>query len=373
MGNQFPGWTFAGGGQLSGTLTVNSYAAAATASQGGASISIAYSPGPNDPPLASLHWIQVIWTNEPLGGATSPYVDPVPNDDNLPFYWTLSEDGSMKNGSTGAYSFSDAPSRGYPPPPDAGVSSVSWGADLYLCSWDGQTTVTIYDGVNWGWYIEQYPMTCMRSHGHPVQEEHTTQLSSMYPFILVGWPRRRRAGRSSIGRFHGPITAVLIIVFVLALPQLAHAQKSSKGGGSQIASLALKLEKATYRQKDTEPIKAQLTFRNRLFDESITIWSSGFWTNHRLIVKDERGKESLELTDLGKKYMGMFSPKGGPRDKNAPIVVPPGESHIERVPGDLKQLYKFKPGKYTLQVLYEDTRPPTPLRVFSNRVEFTIE
>lgn len=371
MRSQFPGWTFTGGGQLNSTLTVNSYGASATSSMGGGSLSLTYAPAASDPSLASLHWIQMVSTNAPLGGATSPYVDPAPNDDTLPFFWTLVEDSTKKNGTAVTYTFSDGATRPYPTPPK---NSVSWSGDLYLCSWDGNKGVTIYDEVSWGWYIEQYPTPCLRSGGQPVFDESTVQLSGLYPFLVVGGlrRRRRRASRRWLGAFPGAILAVLVIAFVLPSPLLADVRKLSKGGGSQIARLTLKLDKATQKEKEPKPIKLELKYTNRLLDDPITIWRSGFWPNHKVLVESEENDAEVPLTDMGKQYMKAFSPNGG-RDKNVPRVIPAGESYIEPTPVDLGLLYKLKPGKYRVQVLYEDDQPPTPFHLRSNQVAFTIE
>jgi hypothetical protein len=40
---------------------------------------------------SSLRWVQTINTTHPLGGCTSPYNDPCPPDDSLPYYWTDAE------------------------------------------------------------------------------------------------------------------------------------------------------------------------------------------------------------------------------------------------------------------------------------------
>ena len=38
--------------------------------------------------FSNLNWIQTIRTNRPNGNASSPYNDPQPSDDELPFYYT---------------------------------------------------------------------------------------------------------------------------------------------------------------------------------------------------------------------------------------------------------------------------------------------
>jgi len=117
-----------------------------------------YVPGAALPPPGTLQWIQFINTNDPVptAPANAPYVDPQPNDDTLPFYWTEAE-RLLNTGLGGgvALRFTDKPSR---PLVD---SPVNWRADLYLVSWNGvqvvggamAPTVTIYDGIRWGFDI----------------------------------------------------------------------------------------------------------------------------------------------------------------------------------------------------------------------------
>jgi hypothetical protein len=170
----------------------------------------------------------------------------------------------------------------------------------------------------------------------------------------------------------GPLAALLICLIAVAFPVWAQTQKNFKGGGSRVCRLALKLNRTTFKEKGKTPINAELKFTNRLLDEPITIWRSGFFLNHKVLIQDEKDQADAPLTALGEKYLKMFTP-GGPRDGNVPLEIQPGESHIEKVPVDLRVLYKLKPGEYRVKVLYEETQPPTPLRVYSNQVTFTIE
>lgn len=113
----------------------------------------------------------MVSTNHPPDGATSPYIDPYTNDDpngeELPFYHTRKEasEGNAKSSAAGTYHFDDQSQRVYPtPPPMPGSHSTYkfWTGELLLASWDGTVsptghgTVTVYDGVKWGWYIQQY-------------------------------------------------------------------------------------------------------------------------------------------------------------------------------------------------------------------------
>ncbi len=163
LGAQFPTWKFIYlNNGLNGTLTINSYAPEVLGDDfGGAEISATYAPGAGDPVLADLHFIQLVTTNLPLGGGgVNGYIDPLPNDDTLPFYWTTAEDGTSK--ANGSYTFADFSKR----LPPSGSASTTWSSELLLASWTdpggadwidqappaGQT-VFVYDGVNWGWTL----------------------------------------------------------------------------------------------------------------------------------------------------------------------------------------------------------------------------
>jgi hypothetical protein len=88
---------------------------------------------------------QVIETNDPLHGATSPYVDPHPNDDTKPFYWTDAEQSKYPT------TFRDAPSRTAP----MGTTPTWWQATLGLNGInEGTKTVTGYDYLTYGFTLD---------------------------------------------------------------------------------------------------------------------------------------------------------------------------------------------------------------------------
>ena len=159
-----------------GTLTIDRYFAWCQNSSGGAGLVARYDDGDRIKdwvlpwPFSinpSYRWIQEINTNKPLGGTTSPYIDPRPNDDKgipLPYYWTDPEViNKYTNGNNvfGDYDlqFRDFPSRRC-------TQFVTWRADLFLVSenyftdpqGDPLHTITIYDGVAWGFNLmPSYP------------------------------------------------------------------------------------------------------------------------------------------------------------------------------------------------------------------------
>jgi hypothetical protein len=88
----------------------------------------------------SFKFTQTIDTNVPKGGTTSPYVDPRPNDDSKPFYYTDAEQASYPS------TFYDSPSR---PTPASGTTT--WEATLALNGVDESTkTVTAFDAMSYG-------------------------------------------------------------------------------------------------------------------------------------------------------------------------------------------------------------------------------
>ncbi|NEQ36731.1 MAG: hypothetical protein F6K40_10760 [Okeania sp. SIO3I5] len=102
-------------------------------------------------PIGTPNFVQFIDTNRPLGGATPPYLDPVPNDDNLPFYYTEGERPRFELGNN--LTFVDFSRRttdalfGTSP----ALNSITWEADLFYVQWDGGTEITVEGGINWGW------------------------------------------------------------------------------------------------------------------------------------------------------------------------------------------------------------------------------
>lgn len=116
-------------------------------------------------------------------------------------------------------------------------------------------------------------------------------------------------------------------------------------------------------------ISLTLSIKNRS-KEPVTIWLSGFWPNHRVVVTDARGKEP-PLTKDGKVRRDVFAPSGA-RDKNSPQVLAAGESHREMSNLDLTTLYELRPGRYRVRATYHDTSPPAPMRVVSNAVAFEV-
>jgi hypothetical protein len=160
----FAGWTFDYTfTSLSGTLYVDSYKAGYKAAHhGGGEINLRYKKGTEDP--TNLRWVQLITTTNPLNGATSPYIDPYPNDgsDGAPFYYHSGEiadhtNGSKDHGFGTNYDlhFYDYSSRIHPLP--VPFSPISWTAQLYLVEWDGNKKVTFHNGIEWGWEMTPTP------------------------------------------------------------------------------------------------------------------------------------------------------------------------------------------------------------------------
>jgi len=90
-----------------------------------------------------FNWIQVIDTNAPLDGRSSPYVGVDPSSNGAPFYWTDQELETYIGNST--LDFIDYPVRG--PRKD---QDVKWRAMLIPTKWDGGRSVELfYQGAIW--------------------------------------------------------------------------------------------------------------------------------------------------------------------------------------------------------------------------------
>ncbi len=158
---EFPDWTFnAASSDLAGTFTIQNYYACGLGTldcgteQGvpdniiGSFVDVTYNPAAGDPTAAAneLHWIQRLFTNHALGagGGHGVNEDKVDNDSspaecaNVPYY-----DCGFFAGETFLV---DRPSRSG----DSANDHV-WGAEVYLVEQTAPRTVTIYNGIKWGW------------------------------------------------------------------------------------------------------------------------------------------------------------------------------------------------------------------------------
>jgi len=113
-----------------------------------------------------FRWTQVIDTNAPLGGASSPYVDPHPNDDTKPFYWTDAEEASSP------CHFKDTPSR---TPPASGA--IYWQATLGLNGVNDATkTVKGFAYLTYGFTIDNASKVTTRPPDLTGGADHRSQL-----------------------------------------------------------------------------------------------------------------------------------------------------------------------------------------------------
>jgi len=117
------------------------------------------------------------------------------------------------------------------------------------------------------------------------------------------------------------------------------------------------------------PILLSCALRNRS-NETVVVWLSGFWTNHQVVVKNDK-HEKQPLTAAGKQYAAAFS-QGGSRIKNIPYELGPGETYSYNISLDLHDLYILRSGRYTVEVVYEDLQAPDPVSLRSPRLSFEI-
>ncbi len=97
-----------------------------------------------------FRWVQTVTTNDPsdtpvgapLLATPLTYVDPRPNDDSKPFYWTDAEETAQPG------HFSDGPGR-----PAHPTGTIVWDAVLSIAGVDG-TDVKRFDSVTYGFSID---------------------------------------------------------------------------------------------------------------------------------------------------------------------------------------------------------------------------
>lgn len=92
-----------------GELDILQYNSYYNGDKNGVDISLGYIDGYEG--FTDFNYVQTIRTNKPLGGANSPYNDPQPGDDDLPFYWTNAELQNFTNKDGYDVKFYDTPKR----------------------------------------------------------------------------------------------------------------------------------------------------------------------------------------------------------------------------------------------------------------------
>ena len=115
------------------------------------------------------------------------------------------------------------------------------------------------------------------------------------------------------------------------------------------------------------PISFQTIVHNPTPAE-ITVWSSGYWPNHLVILVDQDGAEPPLTAEGKERKLRFFNPA---RDKNFPRILTSHQSHDE---GEhcLTDAYHLKPGDYALKILYSDGQAQSSLTLLSNRVRFRV-
>ncbi len=419
LADQFPGWTFNYAVptvyynsylNLNGTLTIQAYKATANENYGGAQIYLEYERANTDPIIDNLRWIQLVNTSDPLPDTPNPVIDPYESDEDpeLPFYWDINGsdptyiDSHWKTGDT--YFFGDEPKRPYPTPPvpPALINGLTWSADLHLASWDGTLTngvgsVTIYDGISWGFLIQKYPPSNNSSGNRPslsgadrwssnltaVPEPNSLTLVlcgvvvlAIPIFVRGSWMRQHFRSRRRVLFLFFFTFAMVILGFSfrhvsgradIATKPRPYTSLGNHEFNQRACVLHAKLAKHVYRIDDPILLTAEILNNGNL---PVTIYKCSFWPNHRVIVTNEQGDE-LPLTQEGERHLTRFV-NGAYRDRNLHIVLEGGESNREG-PVDISALYHYVAGRYQVEVIYSDPLPPTPTRLVSHRIPFVIE
>lgn len=150
----------------------------------------------------------------------------------------------------------------------------------------------------------------------------------------------------------------------------AASREDQAGYGPNVKGLRAKVSLEKERFTVGEAITTHYDVRN-VSPLELTVWHSGFWPNHQVLVNDADGHEPA-LTPLGAQTRKAFSP-GGDRSKNAPLKIAPGESDDAEGRYNLCTLYDLsKPGRYTVQIVYEEKQGGWEGRLPSNVLAFEV-
>lgn len=143
------GWTSATGS--GGTMSVTSYNAGFSGATGGGQINALFNLGAAAPAGSYIEWVQVLSTNVPLGGNTSPYLDNAANTAK-PFY-SLTAANTTPGLPAGQLNFYDFSKRD--PALLTSTNPITWSANLYPVVADAANKLTVYNGTSWGWTMKK--------------------------------------------------------------------------------------------------------------------------------------------------------------------------------------------------------------------------
>lgn len=143
------GWTSTTGS--GGSLSVTSYNAGFSGATGGGEITALFNLGAAAPAGSYQEWVQVLNTNAPLGGNSSPYLDNAANTAK-PFY-SLTASNTTPGLPAGQLNFYDFSRRN--PSLLSSTNPITWNAQLYPVVADATNKLTVYDGVSWGWTMKK--------------------------------------------------------------------------------------------------------------------------------------------------------------------------------------------------------------------------
>lgn len=139
------GWSASAGS--GGSMAITSYDAKFKSAKGGAEIKALYNNGGALAAGTSLEWVQIVTTNSPLGGATSPYLDNQGKPAE-PFYTFTAQnrDAALPAEKLNFYDF---PKRDIAKL--ATTDPIDWDAKLFPVIRGADKALTVKDGVTWGW------------------------------------------------------------------------------------------------------------------------------------------------------------------------------------------------------------------------------
>jgi len=144
----------------------------------------------------------------------------------------------------------------------------------------------------------------------------------------------------------------------------------SFGFGPRVNGLRSMITLAKVKFSVGEPIDVKYVVKNVSSSEQ-TIWHSGFWPNHMIIVKMTNGKEP-PLTDFGREGRAAFAPRGA-RTKNFALTLSPDAEDATQGAFDLTRIFDLSdPGLYTLQYVYEERQGGWEGRLPSNVLTFRV-